>query len=140
MKEINKAGVDLVKRVIMASFKEILVAGDVGPLGVRLTPFGRVQFEEARSAFKEQIEALVEAGIDLIVVETMTDLFEIREAVNAAREINPDIPVLASMTFTRDDRTLMGDTPAKVGKFLNELGVDIIGVNCAGGPIRSCVY
>ena len=116
MKEINKAGVDLVKRVIMASFKEVLVAGDVGPLGVRLTPFGRVQFEEARSAFKEQIEALVEAGVDLIIIETMTDLFEIREAVNAAREVNPEIPVLASMTFTRDDRTLMGDTPAKVGQ------------------------
>ena len=92
VKEINKAGVDLVKRVIMASFKEVLVAGDVGPLGVRLTPFGRVQFEEARSAFKEQIEALVEAGVDLIIIETMTDLFEIREAVNAAREVNPEIP------------------------------------------------
>ena len=134
VREINKAGVDLVKRVIMASFKDILIAGDVGPLGVRLTPFGRVQLEEARAAFTEQIAALVEAGVDLIIIETMTDLFEIREAVLAAKEIEPNIPVLASMTFTRDDRTLMGDPPAKVGKFLNELGVDIIGVNCAGGP------
>src|SRR5919109_4493930 len=72
--EINLAGVDLAKRGVAASFKEVLVAGDVGPLGVRIAPFGRVQPEQARSAFAEQIKALAEAGADLIVIERFSDL------------------------------------------------------------------
>ena len=68
--EINRAALDLARRVILASFKDVLVAGDVGPLGVRLAPFGRVQPEQARQAFAEQIQALVDAGADLILIET----------------------------------------------------------------------
>ena len=83
--EINRAGVDLAKRVVSASFKDVLVAGDVGPLGVRIAPFGRVQPEQARAAFAEQIGALAEAGADLIVIETFSDLYEIREAIKAAK-------------------------------------------------------
>ncbi|MCK6539092.1 MAG: bifunctional homocysteine S-methyltransferase/methylenetetrahydrofolate reductase [Anaerolineales bacterium] len=133
--EINKAGVDLAKRVVSASFREVLVAGDVGPLGVRIAPFGRVQAEEAREAFAEQIQALSEAGVDLIVIETMSDLYEIREAIKAARQVC-DLPVVASVTFTRDDRTLLGDDPTKVARTLHEAGVDVIGVNCSGGPAQ----
>jgi methionine synthase / methylenetetrahydrofolate reductase(NADPH) len=132
--EINRAGVDLARRVVMASFKEVFIAGDVGPLGVRLAPFGRVQPDQARQVFAEQISALVSANVDLIIVETMTDLYEIKEAVLAARQVSPEIPILASMTFTRDDRTLLGDEPAKVAMVLNQIGVDVIGVNCSGGP------
>src|SRR5215211_6794885 len=84
--KINRAGVDLAKRVVAASFKEVLVAGDVGPLGVRIAPFGRVQPEQARAAFAEQIKALAEAGVDLIVIETFSDLNEIQEAIKAAHE------------------------------------------------------
>src|SRR5512147_1965827 len=113
--EINKAGVDLAKRVVAASFKEVLVAGDVGPLGVRIAPFGRVQPEQARLAFAEQIEALAGAGVDLLVIETFSDLYEILEAIKAAREVC-DLPVVASVTFTRDDRTLLGDDPGKVAR------------------------
>ncbi|MDL1910340.1 bifunctional homocysteine S-methyltransferase/methylenetetrahydrofolate reductase [Chloroflexi bacterium CFX6] len=133
--EINKAGVDLAKRVVSASFREVLVAGDVGPLGVRIAPFGRVQAEEAREAFAEQIQALSEAGVDLIVIETMSDLYEIGEAIKAARQVC-DLPVVASVTFTRDDRTLLGDDPTKVARTLHEAGVDVIGVNCSGGPAQ----
>ncbi len=161
--EINRAGVELARRVVLASFKDVLVAGDVGPLGVRLAPFGRVQPEQARQAFAEQIAALAEAGVDLLIIETFSDLFEIREAVAAARQVGaevqrveaqvtrraetqdtgradtqvrPYLPVVASMTFTRDDLTLLGDSPARVAQALYESGADLIGVNCSGGPAQ----
>ena len=133
--EINQAGVELAKRVVAASFKDLLVAGDVGPLGVRLAPYGRVQIEDAKSAFIEQISVLCEAGVDLLVIETFGDLYEIREAVIAAREFC-DMPIVASVTYTRDDRTVLGDTPAKVARTLVAAGADLIGANCSGGPAQ----
>jgi methionine synthase / methylenetetrahydrofolate reductase(NADPH) len=133
--QINKAGVDLAKRVVSASFREVWVAGDVGPLGVRIAPYGRVKPEQAREAFAEQIRALAESGVDLVVIETFSDLYEIREAIKAARQVC-DLPVVASVTFTRDDRTLLGDDPTKVARMLRETGVDVIGVNCSGGPTQ----
>ncbi len=136
VQEVNQAGVELLKRVISASFREVLLAGDVGPLGVRIAPFGRVQLEEAREAFREQISALNEAGVDLIIIETMADFYEVREAILAARAVNPKLPVLASMTFTRDDRTLLGDTPEKIAQQIHAAGADVIGINCSGGPLQ----
>ena len=131
--EINRAGVELAKRIVAASFKDVLIAGDVGPLGVRIAPYGRVKLEEARAAFAEQIKALAEAGADLIVIETMSDIYEIQEAIKAAKE-TCSLPVVASVTFTRDDRTLLGDSPSKVAHRIAEAGADVIGVNCSGGP------
>ncbi|NTV37657.1 MAG: hypothetical protein HGA82_00420 [Anaerolineales bacterium] len=131
--EINRSAVELARRVVGASFKDVLIAGDIGPLGVRLTPYGRVQLHEARQAFAEQSRVLVEAGVDLVVIETMTDVFETVEAIQAARAVG-DVPVVATMTFTRDDLTLLGDEPAKVARALHEAGADVIGVNCSGGP------
>ena len=133
---INRAGVELARRVVMGAFREdVLIAGDVGPLGVRLAPFGRIKATEARAAFAEQIIALVEAGVDLLVLETFTDLHEIREAIAAAREVC-DLPIVATMTFTRDDRTVLGDEPEKVARKLYESGADLIGVNCSSGPAQ----
>ncbi len=132
---INRAGVELARRAVAASFKEVLIAGDVGPLGVRIAPFGRVKPEEARVAFAEQIDALCESGADLIVIETMNDLYEIQEAIKAAKQ-SCTLPVVASVTFTRDDRTLLGDDPAKVAHTLADTGADVIGVNCSGGPAQ----
>jgi methionine synthase / methylenetetrahydrofolate reductase(NADPH) len=134
VKEINKAGVELARRVVMASFKEILIAGDIGPLGVRLAPFGRVQPEQARQAFHEQADALIGAGVDMLIIETMTDIFEVKEAIQAAREIASTVPIIASMTFTRDDRTVLGDSPSRVARELRQAGANVIGVNCSGGP------
>ena len=131
--EINRAGVELAKRAVAASFKNIFVAGDVGPLGVRIAPYGRVKPEEARAAFAEQVKALADAGADLIVIETMSDLYEIQEAIKASKQ-TCDLPVVASVTFTRDDRTLLGDEPMKVARTLRDAGADVIGVNCSGGP------
>ena len=133
--EINRKGVELAKRIVSSSFKDVLIAGDVGPLGVRIAPFGRVQPEQARAAFAEQIRALTEAGADLLVIETFSDLYEIREAIQAAKE-TCQLPVVASVTFTRDDRTLLGDDPMKVARTLRDAGVDVIGVNCSGGPAQ----
>ena len=133
--DINRAGVELARRAVAASFKEVLIGGDVGPLGVRLAPFGRVRPEEARAAFGEQIAALAEAGADFILIETMSDLYEVEAAVQAARQ-TCSLPVVASVTFTRDDRTLLGDSPEKVARRLTDFGAEVIGVNCSGGPAQ----
>ncbi len=135
VEQINQAGVELAKEAVRKSNKDILVAGDVGPLGVRLAPFGRVQAEDARQVFAEQIKGLCQAGADLLIFETMTDVREMQEAIKAARQVC-DLPVIASMTFTRDDRTVLGDSPVSVAETLHQAGADVIGVNCSGGPAQ----
>jgi len=134
LSEINKAGVELAHKVVDASFKKVLIAGDVGPIGVRLAPFGRVQPEEARRIFLEQIHAIIASKVDLLVFETFTDKYEMREAIHAAKQVDKNIPIVASMTFTRDDRTLLGDNPRKIANALADYGADVIGINCSGGP------
>jgi homocysteine S-methyltransferase len=131
--EIARAGVELARAAVKEHGKPAWVAADVGPLGVRLAPFGRVQ--QARAAFEEQMRGLAAGKPDLIIIETMTDLYEVREAIRAAKAVT-DLPVVASMTFTRDDRTLLGDMPAKVAKEIHAAGADVIGINCSGGPAQ----
>jgi methionine synthase / methylenetetrahydrofolate reductase(NADPH) len=135
--QINQAGVRLARQAA-ENFPDALIAGDLGPLGVRIAPFGRIQLEEARAAFAQQAQALIEEGVDLIVIETMSDLYEIKEAIRAAKAAGAaqSIPVVASVTFTRDDRTILGDTPEKVARTLVEAQADVIGVNCSGGPAQ----
>jgi len=133
--DIICAGANLAHKVVEASFKPVLIAGDVGPLGIRLAPFGRVTAEQAREVFAEQIKALADCDVDVIMIETISDLYEIREAIRAARQVC-DLPVIASITFTRDDRTLLGDHPVKVAEWLKEAGADLIGVNCSEGPAQ----
>lgn len=135
LKRINQRGVELARQAIQSVAKRIYILGDVGPLGVRLAPFGRVQPEQARQAFREQIEALLEAGVDGIILETFSDFYEIKEAIQAAKELGTPL-LIASMTFTRDDVTLLGDTPAQVARQLYDHGADVIGVNCSGGPAQ----
>lgn len=134
LKKINTAGVELAQRAVSESGTNTLIAGDIGPLGVRLAPFGRVQLEDARAAFAEQVTILAHAGVDLILIETMTDLYEVIEAIKASREVAPHLPVIASMTFTRDNRTLLGDPPAKVARGIHAADADVVGINCSGGP------
>ena len=135
LEEIICAGVGLAKKVVEASFKPVLIAGDVGPLGIRLAPFGRVTGEQARQVFAEQIEALCSCNVDLIIIETISDLYEIREAIQAAKQAC-SLPVIASVTFTRDDRTLLGDPPKRAAEWLHESGADVIGINCSEGPAQ----
>lgn len=136
---INRAAVAVARRVIDGSFKDVLLAGSVGPLGARLAPLGRVSAAEAEAAFAEQIAALTTAepqGVDLLIIETMSDIKEVEAAVNAARRVAPDVPIVAEMTFTRDDKTLLGYPPDVAAAGLAALDVDAIGINCSGGPAQ----
>ncbi len=135
---INRAGVELARRAIdkLPPGRPRFVAGSIGPLGVQLAPVGRVTPEQAYAAFHDQIETLIAAGADLLMIETFSDLYELQEAVRAARDLSPDIPIVAEATFTRDDRTLLGDTPDQAAGFLSALKVDVIGVNCSNGPAQ----
>lgn len=130
--DINKTGVALARRVVDASFKELFIAGSIGPLGGRLAPLGRLAKQEARQIFREQIEALVDAGVDLLMFETFADLLELREAVLAAAEI--DLPLVAQITLNPDGRTPLGYTCEKAVELLADLPLDVMGVNCAVGP------
>jgi homocysteine S-methyltransferase len=132
--DINRAGVSLARRVVEASFREVFVAGTIGSLGARLAPLGRLTRKRAYEAFYEQAQALIEAGVDLLIFDTFSDLTELQQAVVAARELSPDIPLVAQVTFTEDGRTPLGYTVQKVAAQLVELPVDMIGVNCSIGP------
>jgi homocysteine S-methyltransferase len=111
-----------------------LVAGAVGPLGIRLEPYGPTSLDEARTAFAEQMAALKEGGADLFIIETFGDLEEIGQAVHAARDVDPTMPVVAQMTIGTDGRTPFGASPEDVATWLDGLGADVIGLNCSVGP------
>lgn len=139
VEQVNRAAVAIARQEISLAKKKILLAGSVGPLGVRLAPLGRVSFAEAVEAFTEQIRALISAdpqGVDLLIIETMSDVKEIEAAVYAARSIEPDIPIITQMTFTRDDKTILGYPPDAVATSLPKLDVDAVGINCSGGPAQ----
>jgi methionine synthase I (cobalamin-dependent)/5,10-methylenetetrahydrofolate reductase len=131
-KAINVAGAKLAREAAKAFSG--LVAGSVGPLGVRIEPLGKTSLDEAHAAFLEQIAALVEGGIDLLILETFGYLDEIRQAIRAARDVNPDIPVVAQVTIDEDGNCLDGATPETFGAKLADWGADVIGCNCSVGP------
>ena len=109
------------------------VALDLGPTGAMLAPMGTMTFEEAYGLFKEQVAAGVEAGADLVLIETMSDLLEAKAALLAVKE-NSDLPVYVTMTFDRDGRTFLGTSPAIAAVTLSALGADAVGINCPLGP------
>ncbi|MGL5415673.1 MAG: homocysteine S-methyltransferase family protein [Clostridium sp.] len=112
---------------------DVKIALDIGPIGELLKPMGTLDFEEAIEIFKEQIRVGVEAGVDLILIETMTDLYEMKAAVLAAKE-ESSLPIFATMTFEKDGRTFTGCTPESMCLTLEGLGVEVLGVNCSLGP------
>jgi homocysteine S-methyltransferase len=130
--EINRRGARL-GREAAKSFGA-LVAGAVGPLGVRIEPLGKIALSEAREAFREQIAALNEEGIDLIVLETFGYLEELHQAILAAREVNPNLPVVAQVTIDEDGNCLDGSSPEHYGPQLESWGADVVGINCSVGP------
>ena len=136
--EINTAGVKLARQaadhIKDKQAGDAWIAGSVGPLGVRLEPLGKVGLEEARAAFSEQIAALSSAGVDLLMIETMPALNEAREALLAARETAPDLPVFVMVTVDDDGNCLDGSTPEQAAALLTEWGADVIGCNCSTGP------
>ncbi len=136
--EINTAGVRIARQAVdhlrEKQAGEALVAGSVGPLGVRLEPLGKTGLDEARAAFAEQIDALAQAGADLIVIETMPALNEAREALIAAREVAPGLPVLVMVTVDDESNCLDGSSPEHAAALLTAWGASAIGVNCSTGP------
>ncbi|MDE3202187.1 MAG: bifunctional homocysteine S-methyltransferase/methylenetetrahydrofolate reductase [Acidobacteriota bacterium] len=136
--EINAAGVriarEAVDRLRDKQAGEAWVAGALGPLGVRLEPLGKTGLEEARAAFAEQIRALTGAGVDMLMIETMPALNEAREALLAAEETAPGLPVLVMVTVDDEGNCLDGSSPAHAAVLLTEWGASAIGVNCSTGP------
>ena len=109
------------------------VAGAIGPLGLRIEPYGPTSFDEAKEMFRSQAAALLEGGVDLFVVETFSDVSEIRQAIRAIRELC-DLPIIAQMTIMTDGNTLFGTTPEVFTERLDQWGADVIGLNCGVGP------
>ncbi len=131
--DINRMGAR-VAREAAKSF-DALVAGAVGPLGIRIEPLGKIALAEARSAFREQIQALDEEGVDLIILETFGYLEELHQALLAAREVNPKLPVVAQVTIDEEGNCLDGSSPEHYGPQLQEWGADVVGCNCSVGPV-----
>ena len=130
--ELNKAGAEIAIRVA-SRHSGTFVMGDVGPSGDLMEPMGMLTLESAKEIFAEQIRGLVDGGVDAILIETMSDLSEIEAAVNAAHEVAPHLPVIATMSFDTNLRTMMGVKPAQAVQKLASLGVRIIGANCGRG-------
>ena len=128
---INKAAAELARE---EAGDNVLVAGAVGPLGVRLEPYGPTSLEEARGIFAEQMRGLKDGGADFFILETFADLAEIEQGILAAREVDPKMPVVAQMTVGIDCLTPYGASAEDIAKSLDAFGADIIGLNCSVGP------
>jgi 5-methyltetrahydrofolate--homocysteine methyltransferase len=128
--EVNRRAVEIARE---AAADEAYVAGDIGPLGEFLAPMGKLTYEQAVEIFAEQATALAEAGVDVLYVETMSDLNEARAAVEGAQQAisgRADIPILITLSFDRHGRTNMGVSPEQAAEALLAMGVDAIGANC----------
>jgi homocysteine S-methyltransferase len=135
--EINAAGVRIARQAVENQKKQggqAWVAGSVGPLGVRLEPLGKTGLDEARAAFAQQMRVLVAGGVDLLIIETMPALNEARQALAAAKEVAPDLPVLVMVTVDDEDTCLDGASPQQAAALLTEWGASAVGVNCSTGP------
>lgn len=136
VRDINFRAVKLAREAREECGEPVFLAGAIGPLGLPLAPVGTISPEDARSAFREQADALLEAGADVIVLETFGDLVELREAIVAVQAAC-DLPIVAQVSLTDDGHLLTGEAPADVARLLASYQVDVIGVNCGVGPQSS---
>jgi methionine synthase / methylenetetrahydrofolate reductase(NADPH) len=130
LEEINREGARLARE---AAGDSALVAGSIGPLGIKIEPWGPTSVDEAKEMFAEQVKALCAGGVDCIVLETFGDLNEIHQALTAAQEVC-DLPVIAHMTLQGDGESLYGTPPELFARRLQEWGAAVVGVNCSVGP------
>ncbi|HWG87156.1 MAG TPA: homocysteine S-methyltransferase family protein, partial [Candidatus Acidoferrales bacterium] len=139
VREINLRGAQLARESADAFNQkmaaDVLVAASVGPLGMRIEPLGKTSREEARESFRQQIAALAEGGVDLIMLETFGYLEELHQAILAAREAAPQLQLVAQVTIDEDGNCLDGASPETFAAKLDEWGPDIIGCNCSVGPV-----
>lgn len=132
-RDINLRGVKIAREAREITGRPVLVAGSIGPTTRTLEPFGTLSLAAATAAYREQIDALLEGGVDLFVIETIGDLSEMKAAVSAAQAA-ADLPIVALMTFAQDGRTIAGNDPATVVDAIRAMGVAVIGANCSVGP------
>lgn len=131
----NRRGVELARLAIAESGnKDVYIAGSVGPLGVGIYPYGRLSRTEAKTAYAEQLFALVKAGVDVVQFETFSEHRELLLAIGVLRDLDPDLPIIAQATFYQENLSYGGYPPARVANDLNKAGADVIGVNCGSGP------
>jgi 5-methyltetrahydrofolate--homocysteine methyltransferase len=132
--ELNTTAAVLLRAEVEAAGGGALVAGDIGPSGSIMAPIGTLEYGEAVEVFEEQAAALVAAGVDLVWIETMSDLAEMQAAIVAVRRVSPGIPLVATMTFDTRGHTMMGVSPEQAVAALHGWGADAIGGNCGNGP------
>jgi homocysteine S-methyltransferase len=131
--QVNFRAARLARDAREISGHPVFVAGAIGPTGRMLGTVGDVRPDEVRAAFREQVDALLEGGVDLIILETFPDIAELREAILAVKDAC-DLPVVAQMTFQRDGRSAAGEPPDEVANVASRLGADVAGINCSLGP------
>jgi len=132
--ELNRAAAGLVRKEVEAAGGRALVAGDIGPSGGILAPLGELEPAQAVEAFAEQAGGLIDGRVDVIWIETLSSLEEMRAAVDGARRASKDIPIIATMTFDTRGRTMMGVTPEQAVRELSAWGLAALGANCGNGP------
>jgi homocysteine S-methyltransferase len=137
--EVNRQGAQLAREAADAfnlkMAADVLVAGSVGPLGIRIEPLGKTSRDESRASFREQIAALVAGGVDLLMLETFGYLEELHQAILAAREVAPQMQLVAMVTIDEDGNCLDGASPETFTAKIEEWGADVIGCNCSVGPV-----
>ena len=131
VRRINLAAAEIARRA--AADTGVFVAGAVGPLGELISPYGRLSLVEAHNAFRDQIQALIDGGVDVVMLETMSSVLEAKEAVLVCKEMT-EIPIICQLTFTEDGVTVYGDELAGAFVELERLGADVVGLNCFLGP------
>jgi len=136
--EINAAGARLARQAVNhlkeKQAGEAWVAGSIGPLGVRLEPLGKTGLDDARATFAEQMQILVDGGVDLLIIETIPALSEARQALEAAHKVAPNLPVVVMVTVDDEITCLDGASPQQAAALLTEWGASAVGVNCSTGP------
>ncbi|MGZ8869357.1 MAG: bifunctional homocysteine S-methyltransferase/methylenetetrahydrofolate reductase, partial [Thermoanaerobaculia bacterium] len=130
LRDINLKGATIARQ---AAGDSVYVAGAIGPLGIRIEPYGPTSLDEARGYFREQAEALRDGGVDLFVLETMSNVTEIEQGILAIRDVC-SLPIIAQMTLGVDMRTTYGDRARDIARRLDAAGADVIGLNCSVGP------
>jgi 5-methyltetrahydrofolate--homocysteine methyltransferase len=132
--ELNRAGARLAREAVEAAGGRAIVAGDIGPSGGILEPLGDLAYAAAVEGFAEQARALIAGGVDIVWIETMSDLEEVHAAMEGVRRVSPSVPLLTTMTFDTRGHTMMGVSPEQAVEALQGWGAAAVGGNCGNGP------
>jgi len=132
--DLNRAGARILRSEVEADGGTSIVAGDIDPSGQLMAPYGELTFEEAKDGFAEQAAALIDGGVDVIWIETMADLEEVRAAFEGVRDVSVKIPILTTMSFDTHGRTMMGVSPKQAVISLTSMGAVAVGGDCGKGP------